>query len=196
MHCPSVGLASVLRTATVRLTPGADAILDPRRVFADSALKNSAEQNGGITHAVLGITDEAPKDISGPVGRRFQGSAYFLSAWLTFTRPPRTRARTAVLSEWDYVEGVEVVGHERHEKSRMRLVYVGSRRYATSAWGSIFPARLRIIFLQNQNRGSKKVSVQRAPRPNARADFADTPRRVLKTDRWPVAGANGLRRSF
>ena len=196
MHCPSVGLASVLRTATVRLTPAAVVHFTTRRVLADSAIAYPREQDRGIAYAIPSITGEPSKDISGPVGRRFQGSAYFLSAWLTFTRPPRTRARTAVLSEWDYVEGVEVVGHERHEKSRMRLVYVGSRRYATSAWGSIFPARLRIIFLQNQNRGSKKVSVQRAPRPNARADFADTPRRVLKTDRWPVAGANGLRRSF
>jgi hypothetical protein len=44
-------------------------------------------------------------------------------AWLIFTWSTAAGAATAMLSEWDEVEGVEVAGHERHEKLRMRPIY-------------------------------------------------------------------------
>jgi hypothetical protein len=121
-HAPIILLAHVRAAAAVRLPPFADAILNPRRVFADSAIKDSAEQNCGITHAILGITGKPPKDISGLVGRRFQGGARFLSAWLILTRPSGTGAFAAVLTKGNHTEGIEAVRHRRYEnRGRVRF---------------------------------------------------------------------------
>jgi hypothetical protein len=175
VHCPVIPPGRVLRTAPVRLAPFTEAILDAGRIIGDFSIANSGKQDAGIAHAILGITDEPPTDISRPVGRRFQGGARFLSAHLTLAWAASTGTAAAVLPEWDHVEGVEVVGHERHEN----LDGAGLRRLPESRnrWhrGNNFPSELRIIFLQKQNRGSKKVLIQRAPRPKLSEDFATRP---------------------
>jgi len=56
----------------------------------------------------------------------------------------------------------------------MSRVYAESPEAATCAAGRIFPSELRIIFLRNQNRGSKGNCLPRAPRrvpPRAKGEI-------------------------
>jgi len=57
----------------------------------------------------------------------------------------------------------------------MSRVYAESPEAATCAAGRIFPSELRIIFLRNQNRGSKGNCFRRAPRPESMVKFRKYP---------------------
>src|SRR5262249_6060116 len=150
--------------------------------------------------AVLGVTDQPSKVISGSVGPRFQGCARFLSRRRAFARTAGAGAGAAVLTKRD---DTEVVGHQRHEnRGCARLRQLPRGRNMCPA-GEFLPLprksgltrepfetpvriphlaphltvmsapRLRIIFSKKRNRGAKKVSVQRAPRPLALQSLGD-----------------------
>jgi hypothetical protein len=119
MHGPIFGPGHVLAAAAGRLSPLAVIHLEGRLVRRNLARGNPAEQERGSLHTVGCISFQAPNDVGGAFVLRF---GLLFRADFTTPRAASTGAPTTMLSEWGYIEVIEIVRHWHQDKSRLRSI--------------------------------------------------------------------------
>ena len=174
MHRPIVPLGHVLRSAAGRLRPPAVRHFTSRRMCADSALKNATEQDSSIPAPGGFISGQPAEDVRNAVtAGGFQAAVFFRKPDLALTGTASTWASTAMLTDRDHA------GRVRHRNTRIedgsRLAWVPRARNIPLRPRRIISPGLRILFSKFSNDGAQNPRLQRAPRANARTDFAHTP---------------------